>query len=469
MTGGDLLISNVEIEGRFPLDVVIKSGRITQVGLSLDSRAERLDAKGGALIPGLVDHHLHLLSLAAQMDSLSLDGVKERAACTAMISAVVAGLPDGRWLRATGYHETTCGPLHRADLDKLAPNNPVRVQHQSGAFWQLNSQALSCVLGHEEAPACLERNALGALTGVVWRGDSWLRERIGRSLPPLGPVSATLSSFGITDVTDASTSTDTIAIRHMLDEKRSGLLQQNLCLMSEGEIPPSDDEEYQIGPVKIMLDDGDLPDFEVVTGRIATARRWGRGVAIHCVTAAELAFALAAFEASGSVPGDRIEHGGVISDGALQEIARRKLTVVTQSSFLYERGDRYLRDVESRDIALLYRAASILRAGVGIAGSSDAPYSSPDPWKGMRSAVLRRTRDGAALGENESLTPIEALRLYLPQCKDPAGPPKAIRLGMVADLCLLRKPLEAALFDLSSENVAATIIGGRIAYRAEAG
>lgn len=465
MTGAELLIVNAEIDGISPLDVAIRSGRIIRIGSSIACSGERIDAKGGALIPGLVDHHIHLLSLAAQKNSVALDCARGRDDCLARLSAAVAAVPAGHWLRVTGYHEITCGPLDGAALDKLAPNNPVRVQHQTGAFWQLNTQALLSVLGHEEAPVCFERAPSGAITGVVWRGDRWLGERIGRLLPPLDDISSMLSSYGITEVTDASASTDAVAVRHMRDEKRSGGLLQNLLLMSEGEIPPASEGEYKIGPVKILLDDSDLPDFDVVTARIADARRGARNVAVHCVTAAELAFALAAFDAGGTAEGDRIEHAGIISEEAIQEIAKRKLTVVTQSAFVHERGDRYLREVASRDLPHLYRAASLLRACIRLAGSSDAPYATPDPWKGIRAAIQRRTYSGVTLGGDECLTPIEALHLYLTPAVRPGGPAKAVRVGMKADLCLLQMPLAVALREPGAENVAATIIDGRIAYR----
>src|SRR6185312_8748065 len=139
------------------------------------------------------------------------------------------------------------------------------------------------------------------------------------------------------------------------------------------------------------------------TGRIAGARRQRRTVAVHCVTAGELALTLAAFEAAGVRPGDRIEHGGVIPAAAIGQLRALGLTVVTQSAFVAERGDRYLAEVDAAEQPDLYRCASLRSAGVPVAGSSDAPYAAPDPWAGMAAAVSRRTLGGAVLNAGERI------------------------------------------------------------------
>ena len=67
-----MLIARAEIDGVAPLDVRIADGRIAEIGRGLARRAgeTRLDAGGGALLPGLHDHHLHLFALAAAEASL---------------------------------------------------------------------------------------------------------------------------------------------------------------------------------------------------------------------------------------------------------------------------------------------------------------------------------------------------------------------------------------------------------------
>ena len=458
-----LVLRDVTIEGRPGLDVRIEGGRIAEIGPALAAAGPSIDGRGGALLPGLVDHHIHLLGLAAQAASIVLDRAPDAAGFADAIRAGAGGRPAGAWLRATGYHERMAGEIGREALDRLAPDHRLRVQDQTGALWVLNSRALESVVDGEPPPF-VERDADGRLTGRIWRGDAWLRERIGREPPDLAAIGRTLASFGLTGLTDASASTDESAAGLLADAHRSGALPQRLMLMSAGPLAPPPDGAFAVGPVKVLLDDARLPDFDDVLATIRRARAWNRRVAVHCVTAAEFALTLAAFETAGAVAGDRIEHGGVIPPEAMATLAALGLTVVTQPGFVFERGDRYLAEVDAADQGDLYRCASLMAAGVPVAGSSDAPYASPDPWSGVRAAIRRRTRGGGALGEHERVDPRTALRLYLGRPDAPGGEMRRVAVGEPADLCLLKGPLAAALAEPDAELVAATLVGGEAVY-----
>ncbi|MBS0410340.1 MAG: amidohydrolase family protein [Proteobacteria bacterium] len=467
MTG--LVIRNAEVEGRGGLDVRLRDGLVAEIGQRL-ARGERgedeVDAQGGALIPGLIDHHIHLLATAAKADSLALEDVSGPDDLAARLAAWVSARPAGRWVRAVGWHERHAGPLDRVVLDAIAPDHPVRVQDQTGALWILNSRALA-QLG-DDLPAAVERDAAGRPTGRIWRGDAWLQARLGRAPPPLTPIGAALAAAGVTGLTDASVTTDAASAAVLAGAARAGDLPQALRLMSGGLLAAPPDRAFSVGPLKILFDDRDLPPLEEVTGKIALARSLGRAVAAHCVTAAELAVMLAAFDqAPGDArPGDRIEHGGVIAPEAIGELKRLGLTVVTQPAFVFERGDRYRAEVDPGEQPDLYRCASLLAAGVPVASSSDAPYGSLDPWAAMRAAVRRQTRSGAPIGPGEAVDPGRALQLYLGRFEDPGGPPRRVALGQAADLCLLKTPLAGALAELDAGAVAATIVGGRVVHAA---
>jgi predicted amidohydrolase YtcJ len=455
-----LVLRNVEIDGQAGLDVRLERGRITAIGRRLAAAPDEIDGRGGALIPGLCDHHIHLFALAARAQSVTLEGVATPDGFAARIAEACAARPPAAWVRVLGYHETLAGELNRADLDRLAPRHRLRVQHQTGALWILNSAALAA-LGDGDDPPGLERG-----TGRLWRGDAWLRSRLRSEPPPLAPVGRRLASYGISALTDASVTTGAEAAARLAAAHRSGDLPQRLILMSGGPLETPPDAAFAVGPWKILLDDHALPDLDDMLDRIARARAEARKVAVHCVTAAELAVSLAAFEAAGAEPGDRIEHGGVIPPDAIGQLKRLGLTVVTQSIFVAERGDRYLAEVDPRDQPDLYRCASLKAAGVPVAGSSDAPYASPDPWAGMRAAVARRTVGGQGLGPDERLSAGEALALYL---DDPAAPgrrPRRVAVGEAADLCVLKAPLREVLAGPSAEFVAATIAAGQPIFTA---
>jgi predicted amidohydrolase YtcJ len=465
---GDLLIRNAEVDGAPGQDVRVRGGVITEIGRDLRGGGEpMLDAAGGALIPGLIDHHIHLFALAAQRASLRLgpDEVAGANAFHAALRAADRNAPNGAWLRGVAYHESVAGPLDRSALDVIVPQRPVRIQHRSGGLWVLNSAALDAVGAAGAIADCIERDVAGAPTGRIWRGDAWLRERLPSTPPPLGPVMLDLAAMGVTGVNDASASNDAAQARLFEAARSACEMPQKLMLMGAGVLPLSD--TYRVGPVKILLDDDGLGDLDTMDAIIAFARGERRAVAVHCVSALQLAFTLAAFETAGVRPGDRIEHGGMIDAPATAEIARLGLTVVTQPGFVAERGDQYRADLSPGEIADLYPCASLLRAGVPVAASSDAPYTSPDPWAAMAAAMRRTTRSGVVLGGGEQIDGETALSLYLGAFDAPGGPPRRIAVGQTADLCLLRTPRAIALAAPSAEAVRATVIAGVVVYTAD--
>ncbi len=463
MTGA-LLIRNAEINGFGRRDLLISAGRIAAIGSGLRAgNVEEIDAEGGALLPGLHDHHIHLLALAAEAESLSLGPAASlsTAQFTALlVDAATRSGPEG-WVRVTNYDESFAGLLDRWRIDAIIPDRPVRIQHRTGALWVLNSRGLLEILaaGSDAIPDCVERNAAGELTGRIWRGDIWLRERLPIRPPNLRDVGAALCRSGITAVTDTSASTTQVQANLLATAVRSGALPQRLTLMSAGPLDATEDSAYRVGAVKFLLDDADLPDIEEVCAKVGDARRQGRAVAFHCVTTTQLAFVLAVFGTTGAEPGDRIEHGAVILAETIAELARLGVTIVTQPGFVHGRGNRYLREMEPQELSSAWRCGSLLRAGVPVLAGSDAPYGSPDPWRGMASAVTRRTASGAEFGADERITPARALRLY--------SGGKKLAVGQRADLCLLPLPIRLALSRLPENLVAATIIGGRIVYRVE--
>jgi predicted amidohydrolase YtcJ len=224
-------------------------------------------------------------------------------------------------------------------------------------------------------------------------------------------------------------------------------------------------EGVEGGPVKVVLADPDLPSLDEVVEWFAAAHRAGRGVAVHCVTRVALVLALAAWDATGAGPVDRIEHAAVVPPELVDPIRRHGLTVVTQPGFVAERGDRYLVDVDQYDRPYLYPCGSLSESGVPVGGSTDAPFGRADPWAAMRAAVRRRTANGAILGAAERVSPARALGLFLGSPDRPGGPLRTVAIGQPADLVLLDGDLAAILEDLDHGHVVATIRAGRVVHR----
>jgi predicted amidohydrolase YtcJ len=451
-----LLVADVEVHGR-RVDVRCDAGRVVDVGPRLGRRAgeEVLDGGGGALLPGLHDHHVHLLAMAAARESIDLgpERVRSPGDLDAAIRSAAAGHTGGRggWLRAVAYDEHTGGGLDADRLDRLAGDRPARVQHRSGHLWVLNTAARQAV-------------GLGAPDGRLYDGDAWLAARIPEPSPPdLSPVGASLAAAGVTGVTDMTPLTDAGGWALLAHACCTGALAQRVVVTGGVELAESAPPEPLVaGPVKVVVSDHRSPSIDDLAESFEAAHRAGRRVAVHCVTRVAAVLALAAWQQAGAQPGDRMEHGAVLPDDLARPLAGLGVAVVTQPGFLRARGDRYLAEVDPDDAPHLYRCDGLLRHGIPLGGSTDAPYGPADPWLAMATAVERRTSSGAVLGAAERLTPRRALDLFLTPPDDPGGAPRRVEPGAVADLCLLDAPLDVALDDLSADHVAATVVDGRL-------
>jgi predicted amidohydrolase YtcJ len=463
----DLLIADVEVEGRV-VDVVVERGTVTAIGPRGDVNAtERVDGRGGALIPGLHDHHLHLLATAAALTSVDAGppAVRNATGLAAALQAADRSHVGAGWLRAVGYHESVAGLLDRELLDSIVPHRPLRVQHRSGGMWVLNSAALDVV---ERAASSLpadgvERDGAGRATGRLFRLDRWLRDVLPiDGVPDLGRVGRRLARFGITGVTDTTPYEHVDDLRPLVDAVRAGALPQRVAVTGSASLASERfPEPLEVGPVKIVLEDHTPPPFDDFVGWIEVAHARRRPVAVHCVTRAALALALAAWDAAGVGLGDRIEHGAVIPPEFGAELAARRLTVVTQPGFVFERGDDYLDEVDPEDRPFLYPCRSLLDRGVLVAGSTDSPYSDGDPWTAIATATSRTTVGGRRLVPSEAIAPHQALALFLGELAAPGGLARRVAVGATADLCLLDRPLAEVLAAPSADRVVATFRAGR--------
>ncbi len=455
----DLVVRDVLVDGR-PVSVALTNGRIVEVGAHVDQAgAVVVDGDGCAAVPGLHDHHIHLLATAAARRSVDV-GPAAVADLDQLGHAVRAATPHRGWVRAVGYHESVAGDLDGAALDRVLAGTPLRVQHRSGARWTLNRAGLDLLTAGGADHPGLERDPAGQPTGRLHRGDDWLRRRLGDSpADGLAELGADLLAWGVASVTDLTPSTDPADFDVLADAVGRGILPQQVTVTGGIELatlhPPV---PLRRGPVKLVVDDGDLPGLDDLAEQIRAAHRAGRPVAVHLVTRAALLLALAAWDEAGTVPGDRVEHGSVIPPEVIPQLAGLGLTVVTQPGFVADRGDRYLADVDRRDLADLYRSASLIAGGVAVGAGTDAPYASPDPWRSIRAAVARVTPTGTVLGPGERVDSASALALFLGEAHAP-GRPRRVRPGARGDLCLLDRAVLAA-GDLDSP-VVGVVAGGR--------
>lgn len=448
-------------------DVRIRDQVIESIGsLAPLSGEPVLDARGHALLPGLVDHHIHFLSYAASLASVAcgppaIHGPDE-------LRAALHEAPGDGWLRGYGYHESVAGEIDRDWLDRNGPNRPIRLQHRTGRLWIMNGAALDAL---HIAPSLTQeqRRALTPHDGRLFDVDALLRQAIKTDLSMASAASRQLAGYGITAFNDMTPGNDAGTWDLFQQMQADNTLLQAVMMsgsadltgLRSGKKAPG---RLVTGATKVHLHEAALPPFDDLGDIIAQSHLAGRPVAIHCVTEAELVFSLAAFEATGTRPGDRIEHASVTPPALVEQLRTLGLTVVTQPGFLFERGDTYIGEIDPDYHPSLYRVRTLSGAGIPLAFSSDAPFGNANPWRAMHTATTRLTANGRVLGEAESVSPAFAVASFLGDLDSPVTT-RTSSVGACADICLLDRTWEQATADLSAVEVAATFCAGKIVHQ----
>jgi len=507
--------------------MLVRDGRIAALGPAAAVRAAaqpgaavlRLD--GATVIPGLIDAHCHVINvgyLAAGADC-SQPAAPDIAAIQARLRAAAAATPAGSWVMGSGYVEYKLAERRhptRADLDAAVPDRPAVIYHTSLHACVLNSPALREAGFADGQPdpsdGVLGRDDQGRLTGVVFEGpmfrvfadklrddlagmDAAARARVVRR------AGQRLAALGLTAACDADMRCPTLAAYAEADED-GGLSQRIYGLTvhdQADELVASGLRGRRSGrlaaeAVKIWADGGmssrtaaihgtyPVPPFgsgvlyfapDELTAIVGDLAARGFQVCIHAQGDRAIEITLDAYARTlagtrGNPRRHRIEHGGAMYPALTARAAALGIPVVSQPGFLSDLGDGFAEAFPDQ-ADLLYAFRSWQRAGITVAGSSDAPVITPDPLTGIRDAILRRTAGGRVIGPDERLAAREALAMYT------AGGAFAMHReteigslepGKLADFTVLdRNPLSVEPEQITGIRVLATVVDGTPTYQ----
>jgi predicted amidohydrolase YtcJ len=164
----------------------------------------------------------------------------------------------------------------------------------------------------------------------------------------------------------------------------------------------------------------------------------------------------------------RIEHAGAMYPPLTARAADLGIVIVSQPGFLSALGDGFAEAFPGHGDQL-YAFGSWRRAGLTVAGSSDAPVISAAPLLGLRDAVTRRTAGGQVLGPGERLTARDALALYTTDAAAAMHRDSEIgslEPGKLADFVVLDgNPLRAVPERIADIPVLATVVDGTPTYQ----
>jgi predicted amidohydrolase YtcJ len=161
--------------------IAIKNSRIAFVGSNEDAKqlasdkTHIVDLHGHTVVPGLTDSHCHIFGIGEREMNLNLEGTSTLEDFLAKVKARVDQTERGKWIIGRGWIETFWKPPQfptRADLDKIAPNNPVFLTRADGHAVITNSVALNIAKIDKDTPnpfggEILKDKATGEPTGML--------------------------------------------------------------------------------------------------------------------------------------------------------------------------------------------------------------------------------------------------------------------------------------------------------------
>jgi predicted amidohydrolase YtcJ len=534
----DLVVLNARVITMDPAQpaaeaFAVRGGRFVAVGRTEEIRAlasrntEVIDAAGMTVTPGFIDAHCHPGDVGELYDvHCDLTSI---AAIQQALRARAAQTRPGLWLRGFKFDDTKLAderPLSRKDLDAVATDRPVRVDHRGGHTSWFNSRAFELAGVTRDTPdppdGRFVRDGDGDLQGLVASRARDVFETVGereeftpqqqreRGRAAMAYLSRQLAAAGLTTVHDAGT--DGGKLRAYQDTLADGDLHHRAYLLmlgrgfQKGQAAPYrslldagvytglGNEMVRIGPVKFTAD-GSASERTMRMSTPYVGRPDDFGILVMDQKQIDLAVEEAhanrwqvGFHANGDVAIDmvlnayervlqkwphpdrrhRIEHCTLLNP---QLIARLKATGTIPTPFwtyVYYHGEKWKAYGEER-LRNMFAHRSLLEAGIRVPGASDYTPGPFEPMMALQSMVTRTDYAGRVWGPEQRVTVDQALQVatingaYASYEEDVKG---SIRVGKYADFVVLEKdPREVDPMTLKDVRVVRTVLGGRTTHR----
>lgn len=511
--------------------VAVKADRIVFVGSNRDAQkfigktTRVIDLKGRTVVPGLTDSHQHLSGVGFREMTLNLEGINSLEEFLAKVKARADKASKDEWVTGRGWIETFWKPPvfpTRAQLDQVAPNNPVILTRADGHASVVNSRALELANVDKNTPnpfgGDISKGPDGEPNGMLIDAAQGL---VRRHIPGTTAAEAERAvilgverniALGWTQIQDAGGSYAEAELFQKL--YREGKIKLRIYKAVHGP-GPSASQLLQAGPVigafgnrftfraiKVVSDGAlgsrgaallqpyaDAPNTtglmtvkqEELAPMLVHALEKGIQVETHAIGDSANRFTLDEYEKAFkavpaaqrkvSKPRWRIEHAQVLDPADIPRFA--KLNVIASMQPSHAIGD--LHFAPSRvGIARLtgaYAWQSLIKSGVKIAGGSDAPVERGEPMIEFYAAVARKDQkgfQGAGWQPEQAVSREQALKMFTIWPAFAAFEEKlrgSIEVGKLADFSIFSADImsipEAEI--LKTRNVM-TVINGEVVY-----
>jgi predicted amidohydrolase YtcJ len=513
MNKADIILHNADIVTMDAMQpqarvVAISDGKVLAISKFDDLQGLRctitkvIDCQGATILPGFHDAHCHPVGFAEAManSDMSNPTVHSIPEIQNIIRKAAKSTPAGNWIRARGYSEFYLSEKrhpNRWDLDAATNIHPVKLTHRSGHVYVLNSLGLKLAGISVDTPdppgGIIERDMdTGEPNGLLYEMGSFLANVI----PPMSSdeiargmrlASQQFVSLGITSVQDASARNNVQRWETLKHWKSSGIFKPRITMMIGSEAlhlfqdsgfkPGSGDDQINIGAVKIIVHRATgliTPTQDELNEKVMLAHQSGFQMAIHAMEEITVETALLALEnALSKFPRKnhrhRIEHCSICKPEMAKRLARLGTVVVTQPSFIYYNGERYLKTISADEIVHLYPMSTFIKAGLKVAAGSDCPVVPSNPLNGIYAAVSQIDESGKNVVTKQRITSKEAVCMYTNNAAYSCFQENikgSITPGKLADLVILGDdPTQMSPEEIKKIEIKMTIIGGEIVWR----
>ncbi|MEX2229824.1 MAG: amidohydrolase [Dehalococcoidia bacterium] len=492
-----------------------RDGRVVAVGRLADltreaGSAERIDLRGGLMVPGWGDAHVHFMwwsIQSAQVDlsnAATLDEALSRVGAAARARAAGAGVLGGRFDKNLWGRWPTA-----AELDRVTGDRPTSLRSRDGHARWLNSAALRLagITRTTQTPAGgeIERDANGAPTGILKENALGL---IDAAVPPptadecLAAVRRGQTEAwrrGVVAIEDLEGANARGAFARLHEEGALGIRVDMgipradlTSAIESGRRSGEGDEWLRTGHCKIFTD-GALGSqtaaleepYEGTDTRgiltiepdecardVARAAAAGIAVAIHAIGDRAVRVALDAIEPTRRSHPElrqRVEHVQLVREGDLARFGR--LGVIASMQPIHATSDRELVDRHwgPRRALRAYPWRTLASHGAVLAFGSDAPVEPIDPLLGIHAAVARqRPGDPDRWHPEQALELDEALAAYSAGFAYATGRERergTLAPGMACDAAVIDRDLaQVDPSEWPQARVTATITGGVVRF-----